>query len=112
MPFVYWFAGSLPLFRPTAGKHDVPVVFHEPHVEAGFRPLGQPWSYYVFSIFQLHNESLNIWTHLLAFALTARKLLAFHLEVCYSNSVQVLLVICCLSDELNCFFSHISLYVQ
>ena len=76
------FPGSLPLFCPTAGKHDVPVVFREPHVEAGFRLLGQPWSYYIFSIFQLHNESLNIWTHLLAFALTAKKWLAFQLEVC------------------------------
>lgn len=78
-------AGSWPLFRHTAGtacKHDVPVVFHEPHVESGFRLLGQPWSYYIFSIFQLHNESLNIWTHVLAFALTARKLLAFQHEVC------------------------------
>jgi len=78
----YWLAGSWPLFRPTAGKHDVPVVFHEPHVESGFRLLGQPWSYYIFSIFQLHNESLNIWTHVLAFALTVKKLLVFQLEVC------------------------------
>lgn len=70
------------MFRPTAGKNDVPIVFHEPHVESGFRLLGQPWSYYIFSIFQLHNESLNIWTHILAFALTVKKLLAFQLEVC------------------------------
>jgi len=79
----YWLAGSRPLFRPTAFKRDVPVVFHEPHIESGFRLLGQPWLYYVFSIFQLHNESLNIWTHVLAFALTAKKLLAFQHEVCF-----------------------------
>jgi len=94
--FVCWLAGNWPLFRPTAGKHDVPIVFHEPHVESGFRLLGQPWSYYIFSIFQLHNESLNIWTHILAFALTARKLLAFQLEV-YSCRFFA------------CIFSHILL---
>jgi len=70
---------------PTAGKEHVPVVFHEPHVETGFRVLGQPWSYYVFSVFQLHNESLNIWTHLLAFALTAKKLYCFQAEADFVN---------------------------
>ncbi len=75
------FTGSQSRLVPTASKHHVPKVFHEPHVEAGFRVLGQPWSYYICSVFQLHNESVNIWSHMLAFLLTGRKLVKFWLEV-------------------------------
>ena len=51
---------------PTGTKEDIPVVFHEPHVETGFRLTHQPWYYYLFSLFQRHNECMNSWTHLLA----------------------------------------------
>ena len=56
-------------------------MFHEPHVERGFRPLGKPWSYYILSVFQLHNESMNVWTHLLAFCLLVFKLARFGAEI-------------------------------
>lgn len=52
---------SLP---PTGTKKDMPVVFHEPHVESGFRPIHQPWYYYLLSLFQKQNECMNSWTHL------------------------------------------------
>ncbi|XP_060082526.1 membrane progestin receptor beta-like [Ylistrum balloti] len=57
---------------PTTTKKGVPVVFHEPHVETGFRTPHQPWRYYVYSLFQKHNECMNCWTHLvgLFFALS------------------------------------------
>jgi predicted membrane channel-forming protein YqfA (hemolysin III family) len=67
---------------PTATKEQVPKVFHEPHVEKGFRVLGQPWSYYIYSVFQLHNESVNIWSHIVACVLTGVKLVSFWNEVC------------------------------
>ena len=51
---------------PTGTKEDIPVVFHEPHVETGFRLTHQPWYYYLFSLFQRHNECMNSWTHLVA----------------------------------------------
>ncbi|KAK7471654.1 hypothetical protein BaRGS_00035701, partial [Batillaria attramentaria] len=57
----------LPALVPTTAKEGVPKVYHEPHVETGFRQLGQPWSYYLCSLFQVHNECMNSWTHLLAF---------------------------------------------
>ncbi|XP_059144121.1 membrane progestin receptor beta-like [Physella acuta] len=47
-------------------KEEIPVLFHEPHVLKGFRQLHYPWHSYFLSIFQWHNELLNIWTHLLA----------------------------------------------
>jgi len=51
---------------PAPGrKSDIPVVFHEPHVETGFRQTDQPWFYYLLSLFQRHNECMNAWTHLI-----------------------------------------------
>ena len=58
----------------TVSKLEVPLVFREPYVEAGFRPINQPWSYYVSSLFHLHNESMNVWTHLFACIMMAYKL--------------------------------------
>ncbi|XP_005107368.1 membrane progestin receptor beta [Aplysia californica] len=50
----------------TTGQEGVPVLFHEPNVVTGFRPINQPWIAYFLSAFQLHNELLNVWTHLVA----------------------------------------------
>ncbi|XP_069127104.1 membrane progestin receptor beta-like [Argopecten irradians] len=55
---------------PTTSKQGVPEIFHVPHVETGFRTPHQPWSYYLYSFFQKHNECLNCWTHLLGMCLT------------------------------------------
>ncbi len=66
---------------PTITRDKVPVLFREPHVESGFRPLDQPWYYYIFTVFQLHNESMNVWTHLLAFILMTEKVIRFGKEV-------------------------------
>ncbi|KAI4877698.1 hypothetical protein NFI96_009385 [Prochilodus magdalenae] len=57
---------SLPPPRATVPASDVPVLFREPYILSGYRPVGQPWRCYVLSLFQQHNESLNVWTHLLA----------------------------------------------
>lgn len=73
-------SGSLPVL-PILLKDEVPVLFREPHVEAGFRALDYPWYYYICSIFQFHNESMNVWTHMLAAILMLRKLLLFRHEV-------------------------------
>ncbi|KAK0062856.1 membrane progestin receptor beta [Biomphalaria pfeifferi] len=51
---------------PALDKDEIPILFHEPYVLTGFRPLHYPWTSYLLSIFQWHNELLNIWTHLLA----------------------------------------------
>jgi predicted membrane channel-forming protein YqfA (hemolysin III family) len=66
---------------PTTHRDGVPALFREPHVNHGFRPLHQPWYYYLFTVFQLHNESMNVWTHLIAFVLMSEKLLRFSGDV-------------------------------
>ncbi|XP_030628469.1 membrane progestin receptor beta [Chanos chanos] len=57
---------TLPTPKATVMSADVPVLFREPYVQSGYRPVGQDWRCYFLSLFQCHNESLNVWTHLLA----------------------------------------------
>ncbi|KAJ8289303.1 hypothetical protein COCON_G00019620 [Conger conger] len=57
---------AFPTLPCTVTAADVPWVFREPHILAGYRPPEQSWRYYALSLFQRHNEALNVWTHLLA----------------------------------------------
>ena len=52
---------------------------------SGFRELHLPWYSYFLSVFQLHNESMNVWTHLLAAMLMAHKIYLFSFEVDFIN---------------------------
>lgn len=44
---------------------DVPPVFVEPFIYRGYRAVEQPWSYYWKSLFHKHNETINVWSHLI-----------------------------------------------
>ena len=44
----------------------VPSYLRDPGIIVGYRKTDQSWSYYIKSIFQIHNETLNIWTHIVA----------------------------------------------
>lgn len=57
---------SLPLPSPTVTSTQVPSLFREPYILSGYRPVRQNWRCYLLSLFQWHNESLNVWIHLLA----------------------------------------------
>lgn len=57
---------SIPSPSPTVAVSQVPALFREPYVLTGYRPIHQDWSCYLFTLFQRHNECLNVWTHLLA----------------------------------------------
>ena len=46
---------------------DTPVELWEPAIINGYRSTNQPWSYYLKSLFQMHNETINVWTHLIGF---------------------------------------------
>lgn len=45
-------------------SNDVPALFVEPFIERGYRYLDQSWSYYWKSLFHKHNETINVWSHL------------------------------------------------
>ncbi|KAJ1148950.1 hypothetical protein NDU88_001774 [Pleurodeles waltl] len=57
---------GLPKMPATVKENDVPRLLREPYIEAGYRPVDQEWRYYFLSLFQKHNESVNVWTHLVA----------------------------------------------
>ena len=52
-----------PHFLP---REFVPKVMWEQDVLTGYRPIQEPWIYYIKSMFWIHNETGNIWTHLVA----------------------------------------------
>ncbi|KAG7276858.1 hypothetical protein CRUP_007995 [Coryphaenoides rupestris] len=55
-----------PAALSTLRDADVPPLFREPYILSGYRPVGLSWRCYVLSLFQMHNETLNVWSHLLA----------------------------------------------
>ncbi|XP_029299150.1 membrane progestin receptor alpha-B-like [Cottoperca gobio] len=59
---------AAPSMPGTVKDTEVPYYFRERYVCTGYRPINQNWRYYILSLFQRHNETVNIWTHLLAFA--------------------------------------------
>lgn len=50
---------------PTVAASQVPSLFREPYILSGYRPIHQEWRCYLLSLFQRHNETVNVWTHLL-----------------------------------------------
>ncbi|NP_001118123.1 membrane progestin receptor beta [Oncorhynchus mykiss] len=72
---------SLPSPSPTVPVSCVPTLFQEPYILSGYRPVGQDWRCYILSLFQRHNESLNVWTHLLAGPLVLLRVWAYGLSL-------------------------------
>lgn len=70
----------IPTLAPTTNKDGVSRLFQEPHVDTGYRQKDQPWSYYLCSLFQVHNECLNCWTHLVGLAVMAYQTWQFSRE--------------------------------
>ncbi len=49
----------------TLHDTEVPWFFRERYIHSGYRPLHQNWRYYFLSLLQRHNETINVWTHLI-----------------------------------------------
>lgn len=62
---------------PTVRDVDVPSLFRERFILSGYRPVGQSWRCYVLSLFQVHNETLNVWSHLLAAVCVVMRFMVF-----------------------------------
>ncbi|XP_036684721.1 membrane progestin receptor alpha [Balaenoptera musculus] len=50
----------------TVDRAEVPPLFWKPYIYVGYRPLHRTWRFYFRTLFQQHNEAVNVWTHLLA----------------------------------------------
>ncbi|XP_035507843.1 membrane progestin receptor beta-like [Morone saxatilis] len=75
--FLLLLARLLPSLPPTVRDVDVPPLFRERFILSGYRPVGLSWRSYVLSLFQIHNETLNVWSHLLAAVCVVTRFLAF-----------------------------------
>lgn len=53
----------------TVTADNIPLLYVEPGVIRGYRLENKSISYYLKSIFLFHNETVNIWSHLIAFIL-------------------------------------------
>ncbi|XP_045187985.2 membrane progestin receptor beta-like [Mercenaria mercenaria] len=63
--------------QPTLPAERVPYVLHEPAILSGYRVLDKDWKYYFFSLFQLHNETINVWSHLIGCIIISLKLYGY-----------------------------------
>ena len=52
--------------QETLYDYQIPLEFRENHIKSGYRIPGKPWSYYIASLFQVHNDTINVWSHLIA----------------------------------------------
>ncbi|XP_077755182.1 membrane progestin receptor alpha isoform X1 [Canis aureus] len=61
----------------TVDRAEVPPLFWKPYIYVGYRPLHQTWRFYFRTLFQQHNEAVNVWTHLLAALVLLLRLVVF-----------------------------------
>lgn len=66
--------------QPTLPAKNVSCVLHEPAILSGYRVPYRPWKYYFYSLFQLHNETVNVWTHLIGFCVILHQLHGYFQE--------------------------------
>ncbi|XP_046372470.1 membrane progestin receptor alpha-B-like isoform X2 [Haliotis rufescens] len=83
----------MPLHQPTLSVKKVAHMFKEPYILSGYRPTNKPWSYYFLSFFQLHNESVNVWTHSLAFVLVLTQLYRLSLSIDFATNKDAATII-------------------
>ncbi|KAL4238270.1 response to hormone [Mactra antiquata] len=62
----------------TLSYDRLPKELHLPYILTGYRQPYKPWSYYVISLFHVHNELLNIWTHLIGCVLILFQIYYYH----------------------------------
>ncbi|KAJ0027019.1 hypothetical protein NQD34_018019 [Periophthalmus magnuspinnatus] len=95
---------SLPSPKPTVSASQVPSLFREPYILTGYRPIHQNWYCYLLSLFQKHNESLNVWSHLLAAPLLLLRWWSHFGNLGYHLDISVLPLCLFIVSALICYF--------
>lgn len=95
---------SLPSPLPTVSASQVPPLFREPYILTGYRPLHQNWYCYLLSLFQKHNESLNVWSHLLATPVLLLRWWSAFGALGHSLDISSLPLFLFLLSALTCYF--------
>ena len=66
----------------------VAKVMWEPGILSGYRPTDQPWTFYLKSLFWIHNETGNVWTHLIAPFLSLTLVFTFRKDIAFSTDIS------------------------
>ncbi|RUS69453.1 hypothetical protein EGW08_022787, partial [Elysia chlorotica] len=81
---------------------EVPEMFKEPYIYSGYRQVDKPWSYYFRSMFMLHNESMNVWTHCLGFFSVLYSFVVYlgdlNMQTDDHASCVIIFGVCCLAN--------------
>lgn len=95
--------------QPTLSYHQVNALYREPGILSGYRPSGHGLLYYLASVFQIHNETVNIWTHLLAFLLVLYRWLSLSADPSFDPAFHPVLSafsLCCLAYTFCSTMAH------
>ena len=89
-----------PRAQPTLSSSQVDALYREPGILTGYRLPGQSFRYYLASVFQIHNETVNIWTHFVGFLLVLYRWLALLSDPTFDTTFLPVLntfSLCCLA---------------
>ena len=56
----------------------IPAEMRIPYILSGYRRTHQSWKYYLSSIFHIHNETFNIWTHLIGAVIVGFQIVVYY----------------------------------
>ena len=71
--------------QKTKRDVDVPLLYREPHIHTGYRVTNNKYTYYLASLFQIHNETFNVWSHLLAAVLFGYIIISYGQQLDFIN---------------------------
>lgn len=80
------------LFWHKSSKSLVPECFHNPYIEYGYRKPTSLVSTFV-SLFTIHNESMNVWSHLIGFVCVIITGYIITFDIFQSENYQILEII-------------------
>ncbi|XP_062605561.1 membrane progestin receptor beta-like [Saccostrea cucullata] len=95
--------------QPTLLSDQVDPLFREPGILSGYRPSGQGFIYYIASILHIHNETVNIWTHLVGFFLILYRWLSLLYDPASSSEFLPVITafsLCCLAYTFCSTLAH------
>ena len=89
----------------------VAMAMRVPHVKTGYRPMYQPISYYIWSLFYWHNETVNVWTHFIG-CLCMLSMNIYYFKIYSSNNSPLRWTLmghglCCCLTLLNSAIAHL-----
>lgn len=79
--------------QSTVSRAVLSPVLKTDYIQRGYRKPYKPKRYYIHSLFQLHNETLNVWTHLIATLVFVYKFIQTTEYVNYIDDVNSLPVL-------------------